>query len=405
MHDRLEEYIDSNGGLTYQWWVEAVRPVQVEESLWDDVDCGSSSFQGWGNLPDLQGLGMPQGIPCTGYLWNLEEPSLGTIGSALTGRFETACQRCEASQVLQLGTPNQLFGWPSWTGGKSVALGLPTLMLCPPNLTGFTKQCERSRWASRELRNREKSKTEISCPNLEEKVPAESHRSMSQNWGIYILWVTRKIPGIFFRGECGLSRILMSLLWTNPFGRILVDCGDFGIHAGNQCHSQDWRQFAIYTPLDCYLINGFWPRRWIWTWEVVLLRPLQCKKKLTWRTSKTRGNPQTWLILLRKNHEVPGFGLNQLDAPMVGSNFLAALSTCWASQWLWTYTYNSFGNARRQRLMWRSLVATSVALNLRRTSKWPQQKGGIDHTEPSKGDVTVHDLNCYQYYPVIVVTQ
>ena len=200
MHDRLEEYIDSNGGLTYQWWVEAVRPVQVEESLWDDVDCGSSSFQGWGNLPDLQGLGMPQGIPCTGYLWNLEEPSLGTIGSALTGRFETACQRCEASQVLQLGTPNQLFGWPSWTGGKSVALGLPTLMLCPPNLTGFTKQCERSRWASRELRNREKSKTEISCPNLEEKVPAESHRSMSQNWGIYILWVTRKIP-VFFSGE------------------------------------------------------------------------------------------------------------------------------------------------------------------------------------------------------------
>jgi hypothetical protein len=120
MHDRLEEYIDSNGGLTYQWWVEAVRPVQVEESLWDDMDCGSSvqQFQGWGNLPDLQGLGMPQGIPCTGSLWNLEEPSLGTIGSALTGRFETACQRCEASQVPQLGTPNQLFGWPSWTGGN-----------------------------------------------------------------------------------------------------------------------------------------------------------------------------------------------------------------------------------------------------------------------------------------------
>jgi hypothetical protein len=134
---------------------------------------------------------------------------------------------------------------------------------------------------------------------------------------------------------------------------------------------------------------------------------LQCKKKLTWRTSKTRGNPQTWLILLRKNHEVPGFGLNQLDAPMAGSNFLATLSTCWASQWLWTYTYNSFGNARRQRLMWRSLVATSVALNLRRTSKWPQQKGGIDHTEPSKGDVTIWSqllsmLPSHSCYPVVI---
>lgn len=25
----------------------------------------------------------------------------------------------------------------------------------------------------------------------------------------------------------------------NPYGRILVDCGDFGIDAGNQCHNQD----------------------------------------------------------------------------------------------------------------------------------------------------------------------
>lgn len=89
------------------------RSKNTCEMMWT-VEAATGSDSGLGKPTRPTGLGYATGNPMYWVPLKLRGTGpLGTIGSALTGRFETACQRCEASQVLQLGTPNQLFGWPS----------------------------------------------------------------------------------------------------------------------------------------------------------------------------------------------------------------------------------------------------------------------------------------------------